>query len=151
MKPDDVKIVRFFCFYLSFSHSNNRFASSNLNNCVPSFIVAAEPQATPQRITSFRLLFFESAQTIPPTILSPAPTVLFLATLGAGTNSKLSLVTKTAPCGPRETTTISAPPLAMICLRLFYFFHFKTFHTYEFCQLTNIGFYHIYTRFQYLF
>ena len=43
--------------YLFFSHSNKRCASSYLNNCVPSFIVAADPQATPQRITSFRFLF----------------------------------------------------------------------------------------------
>jgi hypothetical protein len=51
MKPDDVQV--FFCFI--YSSTIQTIAYLSLNNCVPSFIVAADPQATPQRITSFRL------------------------------------------------------------------------------------------------
>jgi hypothetical protein len=86
-------------------HSKSRNASAFLNNSAPGFIVAAEPQATPQRTISEKFAPFFSDQTMPATIESPAPTVLNFLTVGAGIISSESRVTSIAPAGPSETTT----------------------------------------------
>jgi hypothetical protein len=124
-KPDDVKLSGFL-FYLFFNHSNNRLASSSLNNCVPSFIVAADPQATPQRITSFRLLFEIKPKPCRPPYYRQHQQYFFLATLGAGTNSYESLVTRTAPCGPRETTNFGTAFSDDLFCGFVYFFQFHS-------------------------
>ena len=58
-------------------------ASAFLKSWAPGFIVAAEPQATPQRAISLKFLPAANAQTMPATIESPAPTVLNFLTVGA--------------------------------------------------------------------
>jgi hypothetical protein len=94
-KPDDVKLSGFL-FYLFFNHSNNRLASSSLNNCVPSFIVCWSTSNSPTD-NFFQTFVWDKAQTMPPTILSPAPTVLFFSNIGSRNKSYESLLPEQHP------------------------------------------------------
>jgi hypothetical protein len=67
------------------SHLYKFSTSSSLQSPVPGFIVAADPAAMPYLSESAKVIPLDKLNTIPPTMLSPAPTVLFLLTGGAGT------------------------------------------------------------------
>src|SRR5664279_682868 len=93
-----------------------RSTSSLMHNCVPEFIVAAVPQATPYWTASISGFFASRLITIPATILSPAPTVDFLCTGGGTICSARSFVTSIAPVCPMDTTIASHVPVPMISI-----------------------------------
>ena len=89
--------------------SNNRSASSLRHNSVPGVMTAAVPAATPKRTDSLSGLPRARLKTIPATMLSPAPTLLIMGTVGGRMCSAKSSETTRAPAAPKGDHQHLAP------------------------------------------
>ncbi len=75
-------------------------------------MTAAVPVATPKSTDSLDDLPRARLRTMPATMLSPAPTLLIMGTVGGRMCSLKSLDTARAPAAPSEITSISQRPLS---------------------------------------